>query len=100
MKLSDESINNIAYEISDDVMSIIKEDSRYRDAIMNSLPSAIREVLGEADPNIIARVGTVLMDNVTIDCSDIKRSQDEHDYMDAFVKAWSDITCKITKDLS
>ena len=67
MSLSNESIEKLVDNIAEDVFHLIKDDPRYKEGIMNNLPGAITEVLGETSPELIGELGVRIMDRIGID---------------------------------
>ena len=67
MSLSNESIEKLVDNIAEDVFHIIKSDPLYKEGIMNNLPGAITEVIGETSPQLIGELGVRIMDRVGVD---------------------------------
>lgn len=67
MSLSNESIEKLVDNISHDVFHLISNDPLYLEAVMNNLPGAITEVLGETSPELIGELGSRIMDRIGVD---------------------------------
>ncbi len=66
MSLKSESIQLLADTIAPEVFSYIREDDVYVSGLMNAIPYAIQEVLGEVSPDLIGELGVLIMDQITV----------------------------------
>ena len=68
MSLSNESIEKLVDNIAQDVFHIIKQNPLYKEGVMNPLPSAIQEVIGDTSPELIGELGSRIMDRIGVEC--------------------------------
>ena len=66
MSLKSESIQLLADTIAPEVFSYIREDDVYVSGLMNAIPYAIQEVLGEVSPDLIGELGVLIMEQITV----------------------------------
>ena len=66
MSLSTESITKLVDNVSYDVFHLISSDPYYTETIMNLLPGAITEVIGDTSPQLIGALGVEIMDRIGI----------------------------------
>ena len=70
MSLSSESIDKLVDNIAPDVFHLISSDPYYTETIMNLLPGAITEVIGDTSPELIGALGVRIMDRIGVDEGD------------------------------
>ena len=56
MALSDSTIQRLADALSDDVAQFITEDDRFFDLMVELIPDAIRDKLGDVDDMVLAEL--------------------------------------------
>jgi len=66
MKLSTQSLNLLADAIAPDVFEELSDDGRYMDGIMNSIETAIVQVMGRVDPDLVGELGVRIIDKIGI----------------------------------
>jgi len=66
MSFSDETISKLADVTARDVFDKVAADGRYLDVVMNAMPDAIRDVIGEASPELIGVLGCEIMGRVGV----------------------------------
>ena len=66
MSIKTESLQQLADTIAPDVFAIVSDDDVYTSGLMNALPYAIREVLGEVSPEVIGELGCLIMEQITV----------------------------------
>ena len=64
MSLSTESITKLVDNVSYDVFHLISSDPYYTETIMNLLPGAITEVIGDTSPELIGALGISIMNRI------------------------------------
>lgn len=66
MSFSEESISKLADVTARDIFDKIEADGRFCDIVMNSMPDAIRDVIGDASPELIGLLGCEIMGRIGI----------------------------------
>ena len=66
MSIKSESLQLLADTIAPEVYAHISEDEVYISGLMNALPYAIREVLGEVSPDLIGELGVLIMEQIAV----------------------------------
>lgn len=66
MKLSTTSLNALADAIAPDVFEELSDDGRYMDGIMNSIETAIVQVMGRVDPDLVGELGVRIIDKIGV----------------------------------
>ena len=66
MSFSDETISKLADVTANDVFDKIAADGRFLDVVMNSMPDAIQDVIGEASPQLIGVLGAEIMGRIGV----------------------------------
>ena len=64
MSLSTESMKKLVENIGPDVFHLIASDPYYTETLMNLLPGAISEVIGDTSPELIGALGISIMNRV------------------------------------
>ena len=67
----DKLVDNIA----PDVFHLISSDPYYTETIMNLLPGAITEVIGDTSPELIGALGVRIMDRIVVGECDTTRAR-------------------------
>lgn len=71
MSLSTESMKKLVENIGPDVFHLIASDPYYTETIMNLLPGAITEVIGDTSPELIGALGIGIMNRVEFITDDV-----------------------------
>lgn len=77
MTLSNESTKLLADTISERVFEIVSSDGRYLDGVMNSIEPAIIEVIGKCEPDVIAELSCLIMENIGVSDNSIWKKRYE-----------------------
>ena len=66
MSFSQESIRKLADVTAREVFDKVTEDPRFDDVIMNSLPEAIYDVMGDVSPELVGELGCEIMGRIGV----------------------------------
>ena len=66
MTLKEESVQLLADTIAPQVFDELCDDGRYMDGIMNSMETAITEVIGRTSPDMVGELGCRIMEKIGI----------------------------------
>ena len=66
MSFSQESIRKLADVTARDVFDKITEDRRFDEVIMNALPKAIEDVMGDVSPELVGELGCEIMGRIGV----------------------------------
>ena len=64
MSLSNESMKKLVENVGQDVFHLIASDPYYTETIMNLLPGAITEVIGDTSPELVGALGISIMNRI------------------------------------
>ena len=66
MALSDSTIQRLADALSDDVAQFIAEDERFFDLMVELIPDAIRDKLGDVDDMVAAELSMCISERIRL----------------------------------
>jgi len=66
MALSDSTIQRLADALSDDVAQFITEDERFFDLMVELIPDAIRDKLGDVDDMVLAELSMCISGQIRL----------------------------------
>ena len=66
MALSDSTIQRLADALSDDVAQFITEDERFFDLMVELIPDAIRDKLGDVDDMVAAELSMCISERIRL----------------------------------
>lgn len=66
MALSDSTIQRLADALSDDVAQFISEDERFFDLMVELIPDAIRDKLGDVDDMVAAELSMCISERIRL----------------------------------
>lgn len=66
MALSDSTIQRLADALSDDVAQFIAEDERFFDLMVELIPDAIRDKLGDVDDMVLAELSMCISGQIRL----------------------------------
>ena len=66
MALSDSTIQRLADALSDDVAQFITEDDRFFDLMVELIPDAIRDKLGDVDDMVLAELSMCISGQIRL----------------------------------
>ena len=75
--LSNESTQRLADAIAHDVFEVLSTDGRYLDGVMNSIESAITEVIGKTSPQLVGELGALIVEKIDGSNTDIANGYKE-----------------------
>lgn len=71
MALSNSTINKLAEVLTRDVIDYICDDDRWVEFMMDVIPDALNDKLGEIDNNLLIEISTCIMDRIVLHrCTD------------------------------
>ena len=66
MSFSEESVNKLADVIAPQVFEELCTDGRYMDGLMNSMETAIIQVLGRTSPELVGAIGEAIIERIGV----------------------------------
>ena len=71
MALSNSTINKLAEVLTRDVIDYICDDDRWVEFMMDVIPDALNDKLGEIDNDLLIEISTCIMDRIVLHrCTD------------------------------
>lgn len=64
MALSNSTVNKLADALASDVIQYIEKDDRYVEFLMDVIPDALKEFLGELEMDLCVELSTCIMDKI------------------------------------
>lgn len=86
MSFSEESIRKLADVTSNDIFEAICDSGRLDEVVMNEMPYAIREVMGEVSPSLVGELGCEVMGRIGVISKDDSIWRSRYEALYRYVK--------------